>query len=122
MKWAAFHAPLALFGCIGCAGPLDQGPCKHSYPDCCVSLSNETGIRVIAVTVKTGHGDSVGFGHVSPAARAYFLLPSQRGECEYRIEAMTEDGRTRSGECGYYEGGYWLHNRILPDTIITDVP
>lgn len=122
MRPTGFLALAGLFACIGCSGPFDRGPCSHSYPDCCISLSNETGVRIISVTVKTSQGETVGFGHLSPNTHGSFLLPGQRGECDYRIEAVTEDGVVRSGECGYYEGGYWLRNRILPDTIITEVP
>ena len=37
------------------------------------------------------------------------------------MSAETADGRIRTGTCGYYEGGYWIHNNIMPDTIITEV-
>lgn len=48
------------------------------------------------------------------------LLPAA-GEAEYAIWAWTENGNILSGKCGYYEGGYCIHNRILTDTILEEI-
>jgi hypothetical protein len=43
-----------------------------------------------------------------------------RGEDNYRIVAYTTTGDSIRGIAGYYENGYWVKNRIMPDTILTD--
>ncbi len=95
-------------------------PCEYSFPDCCVSFSNETGLGIETILIRTSDGDSVRYGAMGPGTQAHMLLPAA-GEAEYAIWAWTENGNILSGKCGYYEGGYCIHNRILTDTILEEI-
>jgi hypothetical protein len=93
-------------------------PCQYEFPDCCLSFANECGEEVADVFIATAHGDSL---HTGPVGRNWTIsrVLVQQGETSYRIIARTSN-RTIQGVCDYYEGGYWIRNRILPDTILVE--
>lgn len=95
-------------------------PCTYYAPNCCVSISNESGLELRAVEVRSANGAQSSILGLQAGSDTAITLAG-KGEDTYKIIAYTMKGDTISGSALYYESGYWIKNRILEDTILTEV-
>jgi hypothetical protein len=95
-------------------------PCTYYAPNCCVSISNESGLDLRAVEIRSANGARSDLPVVQAGTDTAITLAG-KGEDMYNIMAFTMKGDTIRGSAMYYESGYWINNRILEDTILTEV-
>ncbi len=119
----ALRAPLFLIviACLlpGCGAP-SVCPCAYYAPNCCLSITNESGLDLEAVVIESRNGAKANVPMLHAGADTNLTLQG-KGEDTYRIMAYTLNGDTIKGNATYYEDGYWIDNRILRDTIVTEV-
>lgn len=121
----AWNAPFFLI--LGVVAFLLQGcgsssgcPCAYSAPNCCISITNQSGLDLEAVVIESTKGAKANVPLLHAGADTHLTLEG-KGEDTYRIMAYAQNGDTITGSAMYYEDGYWIDNRILPDTIVTEV-
>lgn len=95
-------------------------PCAYYAPNCCLSITNDSGLDLEAVVIESANGAKASVPLLRAGKDTHLTLEG-KGEDTYRIMAYTQSGDTITGSAMYYEGGYWIDNRILHDTILTEV-